>query len=543
MSSHEKVLRRLLVVVGIAVGVGMRIWILRVPLLGGYFDSDEAVPGLMARHFLHGEWSTFYWGQAYGGTAEVALVAVLFGIVGSGILVLRLLPIALYALAALLVWRVGRRTIGEPGATVASLLFWISPAYFVFRSTREYGYQGVLLVLGIAILLLALRLAEQPTRRDAASLGLVLGLAWWTSIQSGLVALSALVWLACRQRRLWRLSWLIALTACAGAFPWFRWNLHNHWSSLHVESTQPRMDYGSRLGIFFTDALPTSLGLRVPFHLDWLPSPTAGKIIFVLLGAALAATLLRRLYPLELVAAVVLPYPFLYAISSFTANPLEPRYLLLLAPLLALLLGALLANLRVAAVGLAIAASLSIIALVRVADYAAAVEAPPRLGPLLRTLDREGVTRAWADYWIAFRITFLTRERIIVAPATYGDRYPRYKQLVEESSPSAWIFVAGTSRFASASTSEAPKMAALLRAGFKRIHAGEYILYARPKVGKVTSGDEAAPPAVAADHAASIHQVASFTLPPPPQDRLGRARASSPSDPSEAWSSAGARHA
>jgi hypothetical protein len=476
-SSRERVLRRLLVVVGIAFGVGIRVWTLRAPLLGGYFDSDEAVPGLMARHFVRGEWSTFYWGQPYGGTAEVALVAALFAIVGSGVLALRSIPIALYALAALLVWRVGRRTIGEPGASVASVLFWISPAYLVFRSTREYGYQGVLLVLGLVILLLALRLAQRPTRRDAALLGLAVGLAWWTSIQSALVALPALVWLAWCQRRAWRLGWLIALTACVGALPWIRWNIQNHWASLHVEATPPHMDYGFRLGHFFTDGLPMSLGFRVPFLLDWLPSPAIGKIAFAAVGAALVALLFRRLRRLELIAAVALPYPFLYALSSFAAYRLEPRYLLLLAPLLALLLGALLKDVRAAAVGLAIAGVLAVVALERDAEHAAVVAAPPRLGPLLRTLEREHVQRAWADYWIAYRVTFMTRERIVVAP-TSADRYAPYERLVKKSPSRAWIFVASTSRFASGSNSDAPaKSAELLQAGFKRLNAGDFVVY------------------------------------------------------------------
>jgi hypothetical protein len=381
-----------------------------------------------------------------------------------------------------LVWRLARRTIGEPGASVAGILFWISPAYLVFRSTREYGYQGVLLVLGLAILLFALRLADRPTRRDAAAFGLALGLAWWTSIQSGLVAGPALVWLAWRQRNIWGFGWLIGLSACVGAFPWLGWNLRNDWGSLHVKATPPTMDYGSRLGGFFFDALPMSLGFRVPWLLDWLPNPTVGKISFVAVAAALAGVLLHKRRSLELVIAVALPYPFLYALSPFTAYMSEPRYLLLLAPLLALVTGALLADLRATLVGLVIAATLSVVALARLADSTAIVSAPPRLSPLLETLEREGITRAWADYWIAFRITFLTRERIIVAP-TYQDRYPPYTGLVEQSPRSALIFVAPTSLFVSDTNSEAPRKAELLAAGFKRIRTGEFILYVPPREG------------------------------------------------------------
>jgi 4-amino-4-deoxy-L-arabinose transferase-like glycosyltransferase len=426
----------------------------------------------MARHFLHGEFSTFYWGQAYGGTTEVGLIAAVFGIAGSGTIALRLVPMALYALAALLVWRVGRRTIGEPGATVAGLVFWISPAYFVFRSTREYGYEEALLVLGLAVLLLALRLRERPTRRDALGFGLALGLGWWTSIQIALVALPALVWLIWRQPRIWRFGWLIASAAYAGAFPWINWNLSHHWQSLHV-GPGTTSSYGFRLGGFFVDALPTALGLRVPWLLTWLPSRTLGMLLFVAAAAALLAVLLRRRSPLELPAAVALTFPFVYAASPFTANRLEPRYLILLAPVLALLLGSLLADRRAAAAGLAAAAAIAVVALVRVADSggiapgAPDVRAPADLGPLVRTLKREGVSRAWADYWVAFRVTFLTREHIVVAP-TYSARYPRYNELVEESPGAARIFVAGT---------KTEPRSQLLKQGFRRMRTGRFIVY------------------------------------------------------------------
>src|SRR6266536_3928616 len=140
---RDAILVRALVVTGIAVGLAVRVWVLRTPAIG-YLDSDEAVPGLMARHFLHGELSTFYWGQSYGGTPEVTLLAAVFLVAGSSALTLRLVPMMLYALAAVVVWRIGRRTVGEPAATLAAALFWVWPAYFVWRSTREYGYYGIL---------------------------------------------------------------------------------------------------------------------------------------------------------------------------------------------------------------------------------------------------------------------------------------------------------------------------------------------------------------------------------------------------------------
>ena len=44
----------------------------------------------------------------------------------------------------------------------------------------------------------------------------------------------------------------------------------------------------------------------------------------------------------------------------------------------------------------------------------------------INCLDRLGVRAAFADYWISYKLTFLTGERIVVAPDNGVDRYPPY---------------------------------------------------------------------------------------------------------------------
>jgi dolichyl-phosphate-mannose-protein mannosyltransferase len=350
--------RRLLLVVGVAAGIALRVWVIRTPELG-YLDSDEAVPGLMARHFLHGEFSAFYWGQDYGGTAEVALLAAVFLLVGSHVFVLQLVPIVLYAIAPLLVWRIGRRTIGEPGATVAGLLVWLWPAYFVWRSTREYGYYGLLVVCGLTLVLLALRLRERPSLRDATGLGIALGVGWWCSPQIALVALPVLWWLGWRCRPVVRYVPALAFGATLGASPWLVANVRSGWASLTLSPGYPVPEpYSSRLHGIVGEDLPELLGLRVLVTRQWLPSPLLGQLAFWLLLAALLAVAVRRRASLELVAAIVVPFPFLAAISGYTWFRVEPRYLTLLAPFVALLVAALLADVRLAALGLGVATAL-----------------------------------------------------------------------------------------------------------------------------------------------------------------------------------------
>ena len=270
----DTALRPALVVVGVAAGIALRIWIIRTPELG-YVDSDEAVPGLMARHFLNGEFSAFYWGQTYGGTAEVALIAAVFLIVGSHAIVLRLVPMVLYAIGALLVWRIGRRTIGEPGATVAGLLVWLWPAYFVWRSTREYGYYGVLLVCGLTVVLLALRLRERPSLLDATGFGIALGVGWWCSPQIVLVALPVLAWMAWRCRRVVRYLPALVVGAAVGASPWIVANVRSGWASLTFTPGYTAIEpFRSRLQGIFEDGLPEVVGLRVPMTQQWFPTGT-----------------------------------------------------------------------------------------------------------------------------------------------------------------------------------------------------------------------------------------------------------------------------
>src|SRR3954454_19578019 len=100
--------------------------VLRAIFLFGHWgtvDSDEAVVGLMARGFRHGHWRAFYWGQHYAGTQETALVA----LAGASTAALKLVPVALSAVAAVLTWRVGRRMVDERLAQAAGLFTWVGP--------------------------------------------------------------------------------------------------------------------------------------------------------------------------------------------------------------------------------------------------------------------------------------------------------------------------------------------------------------------------------------------------------------------------------
>src|SRR5262245_54971492 len=72
----------------------------RLPFLilgSRFFDSDEAVEGLMARHVLGGEFPLFLWGQRYKGVPEVYLAAAAFRVWPAGIVALKAVTLACFA--------------------------------------------------------------------------------------------------------------------------------------------------------------------------------------------------------------------------------------------------------------------------------------------------------------------------------------------------------------------------------------------------------------------------------------------------------------
>ena len=127
-----------LVLAAVAVGTFMRLWFMfHQPL-----TSDEAIDGLMAHQILHGHFSAFYWGQAYGGV-EPYVTALLYTVLGQSTWVLHLTPILLAALAAVLIWRVVRRLVPDQGtALLAGALLSVLLGGLRLEHDRGVGVPG-----------------------------------------------------------------------------------------------------------------------------------------------------------------------------------------------------------------------------------------------------------------------------------------------------------------------------------------------------------------------------------------------------------------
>lgn len=496
-----------LVLLAAVAGTALRVWVYRSSL--GIPDSDEAVVGLMARHFAGGELATYFWGQAYGGSQEVLATVPLFWVAGSGWLTLRLVPIILSAVTAVVIWRVGRRTIGEPAAVVAGCVSWIWPPFVIYKLTHQWGfYASGTLYTGL-LLLVTLRMVERPTARRAGGFGLVVGLALWQSTQLVPIVLPAILWAIWKQPAWLRRIWIAALLAALGALPAIVWNARHGFGSL-ASPIEDTTTYQHRLRIFASPLLPMMLGLRTPFTQELLVPVLALLVYAGLLGLFAYGAYRFRRREASLLYVVAACFPLLYALAPATLFSQEPKYLVVLSPVLVLLVAQLASTYwrGVALVGVAL--GLSVATLDRMDTYFRTVPvqppvAPRDLGPLISTLDELGVDRVYADFWLAYRLTFDTDERIIAAQNKFTElrfeggqavagrhpfiRYPPYERDVEDARHGFVFFRESIARGADRSPGKAARERAeqlqglvmeLRDHGYRDAIVGPFVVFAPP---------------------------------------------------------------
>ena len=481
--------RKGLVVALALAGVGLRIWAWLLPQ--GALDADEAVVGLLTRGILHGTLPAFFPGQGYGGTQEEWLAAPLLAIFGMQTWVIRVPVIVLWAVGAVLVWRIGLRLLDPARAVAAALLFWLWPAYFVWKSERAHGFYGSELVLGLLVLLLVLRLDERVTRRDLVLLGLALGCGLWSSPQVAIVALPALGWLVWRHRDILRGAPLVIGGGIVGGLPWLLSNIRHGWPSLHLGANEGSWTF--HLHNLAVATLPQALGLRLAWSFEWLGTPFVAIPVYAAVVAGFVWLLWKRPPRLAPVLLIVVLFPVFYFASPYTWLQSEPRYLTLVLPLFALLLVARLPVVPVLAVALAFSVG-GLVELQRhhvVAFRTEGTAMPAKLGPVLDVLRAHDLHYAWGSYWVAWRVTYESKLHIVGAKASWAHPFtrdgrvypgdprndlgidPRYYLEAQQHRDVAHVFVRGGDT--------EPRVAPILRrARYRRVIAGSFDVWLPP---------------------------------------------------------------
>lgn len=485
-------LRPLLIVLGVAL-LG------RVLLLASgavSFHSDEAVVALMARHILQGERPVFFYGQAYMGSLDSWLVAVGFRLLGESVLTIRIVQAVLYlgvvASSYYAGWRLSGRALV---AVVTALSLAVPPVLLAVYTTATLGGYNETLLFGCLLLALGYEVSHDNRRSwwRWLALGLIGGLAWWTN---GLVvAFAAPVALLVFWRILRPLDdprpliqrvapLLLTLVGfLVGSAPWWQFNFEHNFAALafYVGGTPeggfagnnvPSLPFDQRLlGIFFL-GLPTLIGLRFP----WEPSfflPIVGALLVFIYGLALfrvarrtpAADGAPALKPdaAALVMGMVGLFGLIFLVSKFSIDP-TGRYFLPFAVPFGVALGVLLTTIRLPARRLWQVGLLALVFGYYAVGQIAAASREPGLTTqfnldshipnshdeaLIAFLDEHGLYAGYTTYWVAFRLAFLSDERMQYSSAlpykttlsyTESDeRFPPYKAAADADPNPAYI--------------------------------------------------------------------------------------------------------
>lgn len=463
-------------------------------------NPDYAVVVQMARHIATGrEWPVFYYGQAYMGSLEPSVSAVLVALFGSDPFWV-CLGTALFGIAVLAaVYRWARDLGGAWAGVLAVALAAVGPVgYFQYMASPRGGY-ALALLLTVLLLREGSRMAWQARERGMVPiercllLGVLGGLGFWNFwltlpalAAAGMVLVAGLRWRVLRFR-VWCPG---AFGFALGSLPFWFWNIHNGWASF--SSQEGAAGRGQALGavrLLVTERLPILLdALGVP---PWQCAAILGTHA-VLLGLALATLWPRRrtrwtLGSWTLVAIVlnVCAFTVAYALSSFSI-PRTPRYLLPFVPIFAVLAGTTVARAWNAAraaweasrwlprVGRSVAAlaETAVLAAVVVGHartlprHASSKPWLPSARELSAELAKRGIDAAVGDY-LLYGINWAADESLCVS-SPWLERYAPYARRLElAASPAVLENFRGFDHFIAATGA----MATYERIGRLRVHS------------------------------------------------------------------------
>ena len=486
-----------------------------------FFDSDEAVEGLMASHVLRGEHPAFLWGQNYKGVPEVYLTAAVFALTGPSVIALKSVTLACFALFVCLQYVLVERLFSRAIAWMATAFLVLGPPALV-RWSLSANAEVVMTLLSGTVMCLGIDIWRRTGSRAAflaacAAAGFGLWVHQYIIYYWVALGLAVFHWLPQRRKILREVvtarelpRWLRLLTTvlgvagvayvALGAVAFLTGGFDATAPGLHIGVHHPQKLWNIAAGLLIIAGLARVFSLTSSRREPALSGRQGGSTTLLAYAAALAFAVgyapalaayvtrggsppiartdlaglsaaippfVRQIVPMVIgfrsPAAGWLQVPFwlglplvFAVVASFVAlreRPFTPlfHFLVFSAPLIFLLSGAFIdaqsyRYLMPAYGALAVVFALGVWRIFRWSRVAGAISLAMALtlfglgqrawyrelapdtqsAAIINCLDRSGVRAAFADYWISYKLTFLTDERIVIAPDNGVDRYPPY---------------------------------------------------------------------------------------------------------------------
>jgi len=216
----------------------------------------------------------------------------------------------------------------------------------------------------------------------------------------------------------------------------------------------------------------------------------------VLLGLFLWGAWRTRRRPVSLLYVAAAVYPFVYGLAAQTFDSSDPRYLVVMTPVLVLLVAQVLTSWWRGALAIAVACVISVLTIHRMEPLPTKAlasgslpTAPRDLSPLVSTLDRLHLDRVYAPYLLAYVLDFHTQERIIGVEAKFDRVRFQGARAILPDHPStrhpSWLKeVAAAPRHGivifRVDELSTPIVPVLLRHGWHRVPVGPFVVFAPP---------------------------------------------------------------
>lgn len=444
------------------------------------FHSDEAVVALMARHILEGARPIFFYGQAYMGSLDAWIVAVSFALGGESVLSIRLAQSALYlgivAVGYGAAWRMTGRV---SAAFITALLLAIPPVLLALYTTATLGGYNETLLLGGLVWWLAYDVTHEYRRSiwRWGLMGLCAGVGWWTNaliVTYAAPAALLILWSMWRDRRD-LMPYIVGIGAAlvgftVGALPWIIFNLENDFAGLSfLLGSRSDPDFAGtdvfslpieqRLIGLFLLGLPTLVGLRFPWTPEFFLAPV-GVIVLAAFALALIGLARSRQPSRGYILGTIGLFCAVYFASRFSFDP-TGRYFLPLALPIFIAFASAITQLPSRIVQ---AAVMAVVLGYFAAGQISAASSPPGLTTqfnldthlpndddtaLIAFLDENELYIGYTNYWISFRLAFLSGERMQYSASlpykpdlTYtplDERYPPFRAAADSAERIAYI--------------------------------------------------------------------------------------------------------
>jgi hypothetical protein len=427
------------------IGAAVRLIIVRSP--AGILTADEAYTGVQSFEILDGQIPVVLGGTAYTLPFEAYLYAPIAAIVGTNVVLLKLLSTLSWGLASTALGFATARLWNRRAGLVAAALGWVTPGGLLLTSVTAYSAYASGLFVSVAALLVAAVVIDStaPRRWQLGLFGALAGFGFWLHpmFLASLVPMVLVVLWAHRRR--WDASLSVIGGGLIGCGPLLAWNVVNSWPSLDAP-VEVEGSYIDRLRTFAVDLVPRAFGLR-DIRLEWQPNGVVAPLLYVAIIALSvygAVVLVRRPGPrsrilLPAILLGVFPIMALFQNLIFAA---DGRYGIISFPFLVLAMAIGvddLAGRTSPARAIAVAATVAILwvgglIVPTIRPLLDATNGNPnaQLEAIVDRLDEAGIDRIYGSYWAVLPVDFVGDRRIVGGVFPFWPiRFPERQRTVE----------------------------------------------------------------------------------------------------------------